>query len=176
VGLSPEAVCARAVAVVPAATPVAAGHTRGQAAVSVPREGIVTTLRALRDDPELRLDVLVDVTAVDFLGRSPRFEVVYMLRSHPHGHRLRVKAGVPAEDPSIDSTAALWPAANWVEREVWDLFGIRFVGHPDLRRILMYESFEGHPLRKDYPLQHRQPLVPERDPIARPWYPRRAGA
>jgi len=169
--LSPEAVCTRAVAVVPAATPVAAEHTRGQAAVSVPREGIVTTLRALRDDPELRLDVLVDVTAVDFLGRSPRFEVVYMLRSHPHGHRLRVKAGVPAEDPSIGSVVSLWPAANWIEREVWDLFGIRFVGHPDLRRILMYESFEGHPLRKDYPLQHRQPLVPERDPIERPWYP-----
>ena len=171
-GLSPEGVTARALAVVPSATVVATQHTRGQAVVTVPREGVLTALRALRADPELRLDVLVDITAVDYLGREPRFDVVYMLRSHPHGHRLRVNAAVPAGDPTIDSSVTLWPAANWAEREVWDMFGIRFGGHPDLRRILMYESFEGHPLRKDYPLQRRQPLVPERDPIAQPWYPR----
>jgi NADH-quinone oxidoreductase subunit C len=171
-GLSAADVCARALEVVPAAAAGAPELVRGQAVVMLPREGLVGALRALRDDPALRLDVLVDITAVDYLGREPRFEVVYQLRSHVHGHRLRVKAGLPAADPTIDSAVGLWPAANWAEREVFDLFGIRFTGHPDLRRILMYESFEGHPLRKDYPLERRQPIVPERDPIAQPWYPR----
>lgn len=162
----------RACAVAPAASAVAGEYTRGQAVVMVPRDGVIAALAALRDDPALRLDVLVDITAVDYLGRTPRFEVVYQLRSQPHGHRLRVKAGVPDDDPTIASAVALWASANWAEREVFDLFGIRFTGHPDLRRILMYESFEGHPLRKDYPLERRQPIVPERDPIAAPWYPR----
>jgi NADH-quinone oxidoreductase subunit C len=111
----------------------------------------------------------VDVTAVDFLGRTPRFEVVYHLYSMSQGHRLRVKILVEEADPAVPSLSALWHAANWLEREVWDMFGIRFDGHPDLRRILMYPEFQGHPLRKDYPVAKRQPLVPERDPIAQPW-------
>ena len=123
----------------------------------------------LRDRPELAFNFLIDVTAVDYLGRSPRFEVVYQLFSLPHNHRLRVKIRLAEEDPWVHSLADLWKSANWLEREVWDMFGIRFTGHPDLRRILMYEEFVGHPLRKDYPVGKRQPLTEERDPIARDW-------
>lgn len=160
---------------VPEATVPPAHETRGQTVVRVPRDAIVPVLRALRDDPATRFDRLVDVTAVDYLGRQPRFEVVYELHALAHGHRLRVKAGVPEEDPRIATVSGLWRAALWAEREVYDLFGIRFDGHPDLRRILLYPEFEGHPLRKDYELMRRHPLVPERDPIARPWFPPAGG-
>ncbi len=141
----------------------------GDATILVARERIGEVLRALRDDPELRFNFLIDLTAVDYLGRDPRFEVVYHLASieeqprasHPARlrHRLRVKIGVPEEPCEALSVVELWPAADWMEREVWDLYGIRFAGHPDLRRILLYEQFEGHPLRKDYPKERRQPLV-----------------
>src|SRR5206468_1510138 len=110
-----------------------------------------------------------DETAVDYLGQTPRFEVVCHLVSLTHGRRLRVKIQVPEEDPVVPSLVPLWKSANWMEREVWDMYGIRFSGHPDLRRILMYEEFVGHPLRKDYPVNKRQPLVPERDPIQQDW-------
>ena len=132
-------------------------------------------LGTLRDDPELAFDMLADLTAVDYLPREPRFEVIYQLNSLTHHHRLRVKACVPGDDPQIASASSLWNSALWAEREAWDLFGIRFAGHPDLRRILMYPEFEGHPLRKDYPVNKRQPLVPERDPIRQPWFPRQGG-
>ena len=141
----------------------------GDAAVTIAREGAVGVFRELRDDPTLAFNLLVDVTAVDYLGRTPRFEVVYHLYSMSHGHRLRVKISVEEADPVVPSLTALWHGANWLEREVWDMFGIRFDGHPDLRRILMYPEFQGHPLRKDYPVSKRQPLVPERDPIEHPW-------
>ena len=88
-----------------------------------------------------------------------RFDVVYHFYSSHHNHRLRVKIPLPATDPAIDSLVDLWRAANWFEREVWDMFGVRFTGHPNLKRILMYEEFVGHPLRKDYPVNKRQPLV-----------------
>jgi len=88
-----------------------------------------------------------------------RFEVVYHLYSLTHNHRLRLKVPLTAEDPTVDSVSEVWQSANWFEREVWDMFGIRFTGHPNLKRILMYEPFEGHPLRKDYPVNKRQPLV-----------------
>ena len=101
---------------------------------------------------------------------------MYQLYSISLNHRLRVKVPVPADDPAVATASTLWKSANWAEREAWDMFGIRFEGHPDLRRILMYPEFQGHPLRKDYPVNQRQPLVPERDPIARPWYPGRNGA
>lgn len=111
---------------------------------------------------KMGFDFLMDVTAVDYLGRLPRFEVVYHLRSMASGARLRIKAAVeePADEsaPAVPSVVALWPSANWPEREVWDLYGIRFIGHPDLRRILLYEEFVGYPLRKDYPKEKRQPL------------------
>jgi len=111
----------------------------------------------------------MDLSAVDYLGQEPRFELVAHLYSLTHNHRLRVKTRVPETDPAVSSLTGLWKAANWLEREVWDMFGIRFSGHPDLRRILLYEGFVGHPLRKDYPVNRRQPLVPERDPIEQPW-------
>lgn len=141
----------------------------GDATIVIDREDPLPFFHALRDEPELAFNVLVDVTAVDYLGRSPRFEVVYHLRSLTHGHRMRVKIPVQGENPEVHSLASLWKAANWLERELWDMFGIRCIGHPDLRRILMYEEFVGHPLRKDYPVGKRQPLTEERDPIARGW-------
>jgi NADH-quinone oxidoreductase subunit C len=107
--------------------------------------------------------MLVDLTAVDYLGEKPRFELVYHLLSLEHNHRVRIKARVDEASPEIDTTVPLWAAANWMEREVWDMYGIRFRGHPDLRRILLYEEFEGHPLRKDYPKEKRQPLIGPRN-------------
>ena len=156
-------------AVLPQATLVPAETVRGEVVVVVDREAVAVTLRTLRDHPTLRFDMLSDLTAVDYVDREPRFAVVYQLYSVSQNHQLRVKVPVPGDDPSLPSAVALWKSANWAERETWDMFGIRFVGHPDLRRILMYPEFVGHPLRKDYPLDRRQPLVPERDPIARPW-------
>jgi NADH-quinone oxidoreductase subunit C len=108
--------------------------------------------------------MLMDLTAVDYLkfpGREdgPRFDVVYHLYSVAHNHRLRLKVAVEQDEPSVPTATGLWPIANWLEREVWDMFGIRFEGHPDLRRLLLYEEFVGHPLRKDYPIERRQPLI-----------------
>jgi NADH-quinone oxidoreductase subunit C len=159
----------RVTGLVPDATPVPAEQTRDDAAVVVPRERIAAVLALLRDDGDTRFEMLTDVTAVDYLGRTPRFEVVYHLYSLTRNHRLRVKVQLGEDAPSVATASALWKSALWAEREVFDLFGIRFVGHPDLRRILMYPEFVGHPLRKDYELNARQPLVPERDPIAQPW-------
>ena len=145
----------------------------GDATVLVARDSLHDVLRRLRDEDGFRFNVLMDLTAVDYLGRSPRFEVVYHLASievDPRGsdparlrQRLRVKVGVPEDDCQVASCVDLWPAANWMEREVWDLYGVRFTGHPDLRRILLYDRFEGHPLRKDYPKERRQPLVGPRN-------------
>ena len=118
-------------------------------------------MRYLRDTAGF--DFLVSVTAVDYFGREPRFEVVYHLRSMATGNRLRIKVPVHEEEgePSAEvaTVSDLWPTANWQEREAYDMFGIKFSGHPDLRRILMYEEFVGHPLRKDYPKEQRQPLI-----------------
>ena len=121
----------------------------------------------LRDDAGCAMDHFIDLTAVDFLDRrTPRFEVVLHLRSSTKLHRIRLKArvddqadGAPAK---IDSLWQQWDGANWFERECYDMFGIRFIGHPDMRRILLYEEFEGHPLRKDYAAAKAQPLVPYR--------------
>ena len=170
--MTQEALVARLSTLLPDATAQAAEASRGQAVVVVERGALLATLRTLRDHPELRFEMLSDVTAVDYLGRTPRFEVIYQLYSITNNLRLRVKVPLGEDDPSVPSATGLWKSANWAERETWDMFGIRFTGHPDLRRILMYEEFEGHPLRKDYPLQRRQPLVPERDPLTQPWYPR----
>ncbi|HET9957724.1 MAG TPA: NADH-quinone oxidoreductase subunit C [Polyangiaceae bacterium] len=120
----------------------------------------------LRDDPRAAMEMLSDLTVVDYPDRDPRFEVVVHLYSLSKGHRLRLKtrAGDPAgEVVRVDSIADLWASANWAEREAFDMFGVEFVGHPDLRRILMYPEFVGHPLRKDYPAQQTQPLLPYRD-------------
>ncbi len=141
----------------------------GNDTIIINREDALSIFQTLRDDPAFAFNVLTDLTAVDFLGREPRFEVVYHLFSLPRNHRLRVKIRVREDDAAVPSVSSLWKSANWLEREAWDMVGIRFVDHPDLRRILMYEEFRGHPLRKDYPVSKRQPLVEERDPIANPW-------
>jgi NADH-quinone oxidoreductase subunit C len=140
----------------------------GHATALAERTALADLLRVCRDDAALRFDMLMDLTAVDYLtypGReqAPRFEVVYHLYSVSHNHRLRVKVEVDEDDPVVPSAVPLWPIANWFEREVWDMFGIRFAGHPDLRRLLLYEEFVGHPLRKDYPVNRRQPLVGPRN-------------
>ena len=135
----------------------------GDATALVERERIADVLGFLRDDPELAFDMLTDLCAVDHLPRVPRFEVVYHLHSVPINQRVRIKARVPEDDPEIGSVVDLYASADWMEREVFDLYGIRFRGHPDLRRILLYDEFEGHPLRKDYPKERRQPLVGPRN-------------
>jgi NADH-quinone oxidoreductase subunit C len=132
---------------------------RGDATAIVEPGSLLDVCRFVRDDSELRFDMLVDVTAVDYLGRAPRFEVVYHLYSVDKNHRLRLKVPVEESQPKVASVVAVWPGADWLERETYDLYGIDFVGHPNLKRIYLYEEFEGHPLRKDYPKEKRQPLV-----------------
>jgi len=139
---------------------------RGDETVVVGSERLLEIVRFLKDDRQMDFDFLADITAVDYLGKKqPRFEAVYHLLSLQSCRRFRVKVPLPEEEPEVDSLTSLWKGANWLEREVWDMFGIRFRGHPDLRRILLYEEFRGYPLRKDYPVNQRQPLVPER-PLA----------
>jgi NADH-quinone oxidoreductase subunit C len=115
----------------------------------------------LKTDPDLRMDHFGDITAVDYPEREPdlpRFDVLLLMRSLQKKHRIRVRTRV-GEDGEVDSLTGVWGGANWAEREVFDMFGIRFRNHPDLRRILLYDEFEGYPLRKDYPIDRAQPLV-----------------
>lgn len=127
---------------------------RGQFSVTLNKERILDMCRYLHDDPDLYFDYLVDICGVDYLDKKDkRFEVVYHLYSIRHRHRLRLKAEVSEGDPSIDSVMPVWIGANWHEREAFDMFGIVFKGHPDLRRILMPEDWNGYPLRKDYPVK-----------------------
>ena len=136
---------------------------QGDDVVILDRGGLRESLRTLKDDAELGFDFLSDITAVDYWrSKEPRFEVVYQLLSRAGRARLRIRVPVPENDPSVESLTPLWRGANFLEREVWDLFGIRFIDHPDLRRILLYDEFRGHPLRKDYPVNLVQPRVPER--------------
>jgi NADH-quinone oxidoreductase subunit C len=132
---------------------------RGDETAVITRSDIVDICRWLRDHDELKFDMLTDMTAVDYLPRHPRFEVVYHLYSVPNRHRLRLKVQLSEQETELDSVCQLWPIANWLEREIWDMYGISFRGHPDLRRILLYDEFSGHPLRKDYPKEKRQPRV-----------------
>jgi len=135
----------------------------GDACARIERARLVGVLGFLREDDACRFEMLSDLTAVDHLGREPRFEVVYHLYSVARNHRLRLKLAVAEDDAVVPSATALYASADWMEREVFDLYGIRFEGHPDLRRILLYDEFEGHPLRKDYPKERRQPLVGPRN-------------
>lgn len=124
--------------------------------------------RRLRDDESFLFNMFIDVTAVDWLERrEPRFDVVYQLLSLTHNHRLCLKIEVSEDSPEVESVADLWAAANFLEREVWDMYGISFKGHPNQKRILMYDEFVGHPLRKDYPVRGKQPRVPLRIPELR---------
>jgi len=131
---------------------------RGEVTVTVKKEDILAVLSFLKQS--LQYNLLTDVTAVDYLGKkAERFMMVYQLYSIPNKDRLRIKAAVSEGDCRIESATQVWATANWLEREVYDLFGITFNNHPDLRRILMTPDWEGHPLRKDYPLQG-----PDREP------------
>jgi NADH-quinone oxidoreductase subunit C len=128
-----------------------------QTTVYVASERVVEIAQALRDRPELRFAFLAELTAIDFWPREPRYELVYLLVSIEHRLRLRMKVRLPGADPHVGTVTGVWPAANWLEREVWDMFGIAFDGHPDPRRLLMPEDWEGYPLRKDFPVQIRRP-------------------
>jgi len=135
---------------------VAASEFRGQSRVVVPREVMYEVLATLRDDHGF--DMLVDVTCVDYLNyrdATDRFGLVYSLLNTEENYRLTVRVFLSEPKLSVPSVVPLWEAANWLEREVWDLFGIKFHGHGDLRRIVLPEEFTAHPLRKDYPLQGR---------------------
>jgi NADH-quinone oxidoreductase subunit C len=135
----------------------------GMPTIYVPPAQLPDVCLVLRDDPELRFVFLADVTAVDYYPREPRYEVLYILACpgvSGYGDvpkRLRLKVRVPS-DSAVPSVSSIWASANWGEREVYDFFGLRFEGHPDLRRILMPEDWEGFPMRKDYPVQINQPV------------------
>jgi NADH-quinone oxidoreductase subunit C len=131
-----------------------------QPTVVVPAGRIVAVATALRDDPALRFTMAVDIVGVDFLPRDPRFEVNYHLVSPDREQplRLRVKVKLAGDDPHLPTVTGVWPAAGFLEREVWDLLGVVFDGHGDLRRLLTPEDWEGHPLRKDYPVQVNLPV------------------
>jgi len=147
--------------------------TYGDEIAWIKRDQLVAVAQWLRDDPAMAFDSPVFVTCIDRLDwqpigvppsegwneSKPRFEVVYQLRSSVHRTRIRLKIAVTEQDPRVPSLAEIWPAFNWQERETFDMYGVRFDGHPDLRRIYMYEEFVGYPLRKDYPKEKRQPLV-----------------
>ena len=132
---------------------------QGDATAIIRPEFLTRIADFLKNDPRLQFNLLVDITAVDYLERKPRFDVVYHLLSLPFNRRLRLKVQVEDGDSTPESVTSFWGSADWLEREVWDMFGIRFAGHPNLKRILMYEEFQGHPLRKDYPIRKRQPLI-----------------
>ena len=126
-----------------------------QTTVYVARDDVFAIALALREAPNLRFALLAELTAADFWPREPRFELMYLLVSIEYRLRLRMKVRLAGPDAHIATVSDIWPAANWLEREVWDLFGIAFDGHPDPRRLLMPEDWEGFPLRKDYPVQIR---------------------
>jgi NADH-quinone oxidoreductase subunit C len=134
----------------------------GDQVLVVRREGLRAVMSGLRAAP-FDYAVLLDLTCVDFLASESRFEMVYHLFSLSRNRRLRIKVTLPAESPIVDSLAGLWKNADWLEREVFDMFGVGFMGHPNLKRILMYEGFEGHPLRKSYPWRKEQPRIPLKD-------------
>jgi len=127
---------------------------RGDCSITIKRDKAKQILKFLKENETLKFDYLIDVTAVDYKDiRQPRFNVVYHLMSVKHRHRIRIKVEVPEEDCWVETVSDLWATANWHERECFDMFGIQFKGHPDLRRILLPEDWEGYPLRKDYPVQ-----------------------
>lgn len=138
---------------------------RGDDEALVAPEHWLEVARFLRDDPGCAMDHFIDLTVADYPEREPevpRFDVLLFVRSHPNNKRIRLKTRV-AEGGAVESLTSVWSGADWTEREAYDMFGVSFARHPDLRRILMYDEFVGHPLRKDYPIQQTQPLVKYRD-------------
>jgi len=128
-------------------------ESRGETTIVIPREHLRRAAEYLAAEPSLRFSFLSDIAAVDRFPMEPRFEVNYQLLSLDLVARLRLKVRLPGNDPVVASVTSVWPTANWHERENFDLFGIRFEGHPDLRRIVMPDEWEGYPLRKDYPTE-----------------------
>ncbi len=126
---------------------------RGELSIRIARPFIRDAVAFLRDDADLRCNFLSDVTCVDWYPREPRFEVVYHLLSIPNKQRVRLKVALPGNDANLESVTSVFPATNFFEREVFDLFGVRFSGHPYMKRLMMPEDWEGHPLRKDYPVE-----------------------
>jgi NADH-quinone oxidoreductase subunit C len=152
-----SALIARLGALIPDVT-LTAGDETDQPTIQVPAAQLVTVMRALRDTSDLEFAFLADLTAVDWWPNDPRFEVVYHLASFARAYRIRVKVRVTESVASLPTLKEMWPSADWLEREVWDLFGIVFEGHGDLRRLLMPDDWQGHPLRKDYPVQVKVPV------------------
>jgi NADH-quinone oxidoreductase subunit C len=126
---------------------------RGETTIVVPRELLRAIAERCRQDPELNFNLLTDATCVDRFPHEPRFELNYELVSIARRDRLRLKVRLHSQDAVVDSLIPVWPGANWLEREIFDLFGVRFSGHPDLRRLLLPDDWEGHPLRKDFPVE-----------------------
>jgi NADH-quinone oxidoreductase subunit C len=129
---------------------------RGELTVRVKPERLVEMCAFLRDDPDCAFDFLSDVSGVDYNPEEPRFGVNYHLTSMNYRQRLRLKVRIPGPDPHVPTVTSVWPGANWFERETYDLFGVVFVGHPDLRRLLLPEDFRGHPLRRDEPIAQEE--------------------
>jgi len=126
---------------------------RGETTIVVPRELLRATAERCREEARLQYNLLTDATCVDRYPTEPRFELNYHLVSIPRREKVRLRVRLAGSDPVVDSLVPVWPGANWLEREIFDLFGIRFAGHPDLRRILLPDDWEGYPLRRDYPVQ-----------------------
>jgi NADH-quinone oxidoreductase subunit C len=126
---------------------------RGETTIVVPRELLRATAEHCRADAKLEYNFLTDATGVDRYPAEPRFELNYHLVSIPRREKVRLRVWLGGDDPVVDSLVPVWPGANWLEREIFDLFGIRFAGHPDLRRILLPDDWEGYPLRRDYPVE-----------------------
>jgi NADH-quinone oxidoreductase subunit C len=126
---------------------------RGETTLVLPRKILRAVAERCRDHAELKFDLLTDATCVDRFPQEPRFELNYHLVSIPRRDKIRLKVRLSGSDPVVDTLVPVWPGANWLEREIFDLFGIRFEGHPDLRRILLPEDWEGYPLRRDYPVE-----------------------
>ncbi len=138
---------------------LASGDQKGIAYIKIAETALHDCLKFCKNDSELLMDMLLDIVAVDYLGkRDVRFELNYILYSSSKNRRFIVKVAVSEQKPMIATVDDLWKSANWAEREVFDMIGIKFMGHPNLKRILMFEGFEGHPLRKDYAINHRQQI------------------
>ena len=144
----------------------------GDLAIKIDKKDIFSIAKILKEEKELSFEQLIDLTAVDYLyqDRHYRFEVVYHFLSLTHQHRIRIQCPLQEEDTNIDSLCDLWLCANWYERECYDMYGIHFNNHPDLRRILMYDGFEGHPLCKDYLITEEQPRIPMKEVVERNEY------
>ena len=131
-------------------------------------ERILEIARFLKEDPDLQYNFLTDLTAVDYMTREPRFEMVYHFYSLPKNTKIRVKVPLPESKLEVESLTPLWKTANFMERECWEFFGVKFLNHPDMRHLFLYDEFQGFPLRKDYPLKKRQPIVKYRPDAPNP--------